>query len=127
MLSSNREFNVSLRLQSTVVDAETADQRWGGSGTDSDLAISELVVTLEGDTVSIPDKAYGDLWNVDLPAGVGLTENGDTVFVYLNGGDGASVYYSKLVVVSHRVVRRLTTGDYRDWDGAELVDMPNGD
>jgi hypothetical protein len=68
--------------------------------------VSELELTLNSRSVTIPPPALSGLSDAAIPLGVYLSTQGQEVVVHLKGGDGEGAYEARLFVADGRVVRR---------------------
>lgn len=90
---------------------------YGGYGSLPKTYISQVIVTIGGDTVAIPPSAYGDLHNLNLSyndKGVQRTANaiyrskdGHKIYLYLLCRDGTGSYEVTWVIRDKKYLRRV--------------------
>ena len=67
--------------------------------------IESIAIAINGDTISIPESVYTNLYNPNVCEFSGFTRNisayqskkGDYIYLYIYGGSGADTYFAKLI------------------------------
>jgi hypothetical protein len=106
-----------------------AVREWGwGCGAPVDVAIRSLELSVGKTRVEVPRDAYRNLLNF-IPVSVTFREEGDRLFLYMSGGDGAESYETRVEIVRNRVTQRETVGsgfEHPEWPYERIVFNPDG-
>jgi len=106
-MQTGEKFSTSISLEKTVCGKYLSTQRvYGIDRYCPNTLVKDLKIQISNKTVVIPNKAFSDLADVNLPAGLYMTQHGKEARLYLLGGDGVAAYTATFFIRDNRVIAR---------------------